>query len=223
MPKVKRDYYGLDFYLEHPFSDKWSVKLLYTFSKSYGNTEGLVNSDRAASATSGLNTTAVSTQDNDKASLMERANGYLNNDRRHQFKVYGVYEFNDQWRVGGKMSVNSGRPINCYAHLFPAPASYNNAYYYQCGVEGYPGFHETHRGSEGRTPWLVTFDATLSYTPSWAKGFELQMAVSNLFDTRTPIIYDTQSTSANQVIDKAWMMADYNSPRTVTFTASYEF
>lgn len=223
MPKAKRSYYALDFYLEHPFNDKWSAKFLYTFSKSYGNTEGPVNSDRASSADSGFNDSTSTTQDYDKTLLMERANGYLNNDRRHQLKAYGTYQFNDEWSLGGSMSAVSGRPINCYAHYPTKLPSYDSAYYFYCGVAGTDAFKTTWRGSEGRTPWLVTFNLGLRYSPQWAKGLKLSMDVMNVLDTRTAVIYNTQSTSSRTAINKLWMQPDYNDPRTVTFSASYEF
>jgi outer membrane receptor for ferric coprogen and ferric-rhodotorulic acid len=37
---AKRKYYALNMYLEHPFDGKWQARLDYTFSRSYGNTEG---------------------------------------------------------------------------------------------------------------------------------------------------------------------------------------
>ncbi len=223
MPKARRTYFALDFYLDHPMSDNWSAKFLYTYSRSAGNTEGPVNSDRASGGDSGLNDSTSTTQDYDKTLLMERAYGLLNNDRRHQFKAYGTYRFNEEWSFGGSMSLASGRPINCYAH-YPTPLpSYDSAYYWYCGLPGTPEFKETSRGSEGRTPWLYTFNVSANYAPLWAKGLKLSVDVMNLFDTRTAVIYNTQSTSSHTQINKLWGKPDYNDPRTVTFTASYSF
>ncbi|MGP1666446.1 MAG: hypothetical protein ACTS5I_11170, partial [Rhodanobacter sp.] len=42
---LKRKYYGLDLYLEHPFDGKWFGKIDYLYSKSYGNSEGQVRTD----------------------------------------------------------------------------------------------------------------------------------------------------------------------------------
>lgn len=223
MPKAKRSYFALDFYLDHPFNEQWSAKFLYTYSRSRGNTEGPVNTDRATGSDSGLNDSTSTTQDFDKALLMERAYGPLNNDRKHQFKAYGTYKLNDEWSFGASASLISGRPVNCYAH-YPTPLpSYDGAYYWYCGLPNMPEFRETHRGSEGRTPWLYTFNVSASYTPRWMKGLKLSMDVMNLFDTRTAVIYETRSTSSRTDINKLWGLPDYNDPRTVTFTASYSF
>lgn len=43
--KAIRRYYALDLYLEHPFNGKWQGRIDYTFSRSYGNTEGQTKSD----------------------------------------------------------------------------------------------------------------------------------------------------------------------------------
>ena len=223
MPKARRSYFAMDFYLEHPFSNGWSAKFLYTYSRSRGNTEGQINSDRATGGDSGYNDSTSTTQDFDKPLLMERAYGLLNNDRRHQFKAYGAYKLNDEWNFGGSMSMASGRPINCYAHHPIPQPSYDSAYYWYCGLPNTPEFKQTHRGSEGRTPWLYTFNINASYTPNWFKGLRLSVDVMNLFDTRTAVIYETRSTSSHTEINKLWKMPDYNDPRTVTFTASYSF
>ncbi|MGO4611356.1 LytR C-terminal domain-containing protein, partial [Variovorax sp. 2RAF20] len=37
-PDMKRKYYELDLFMEHPFDGKWYGKLDYVFSRSYGNT-----------------------------------------------------------------------------------------------------------------------------------------------------------------------------------------
>ena len=154
---------------------------------------------------------------------MQRAYGLLNNDRTHQFKAYGSYKLNDEWHFGGSMSLASGRPVNCYAH-YPTPLpSYDSASYYYCGLPNTPEFKQTSRGSEGRTPWLYTFNVNAAYTPQWLKGLRLSVDVMNLFDTRTAVIYNTSSTSSRSDINKLWGMPDYNDPRTVTFSASYSF
>ncbi len=42
---MKRKYYGLNLFLEHPFDGKWYGKVDYLYSRSYGNSEGQVRSD----------------------------------------------------------------------------------------------------------------------------------------------------------------------------------
>ena len=45
MPKLKRKYYALDFFVEHALSNNWYGKLEYTFSRNLGNTEGQLASE----------------------------------------------------------------------------------------------------------------------------------------------------------------------------------
>lgn len=42
--KAKRSYVSVDLFLEHPFNEKWYGRVDYTWSHSYGNTEGQVKS-----------------------------------------------------------------------------------------------------------------------------------------------------------------------------------
>ncbi|UWX04123.1 hypothetical protein H1235_01560 [Pseudoxanthomonas sp. NC8] len=53
------------------------------------------------------------TQDFDYKELAVDSYGYLPNDRRHSLKLFGNYQFNDEWSAGGNLLVQSGRPINC--------------------------------------------------------------------------------------------------------------
>jgi hypothetical protein len=100
--KAKRDYIAVDLFIEHPLSDKWYGRLDYTWSRSFGNTEGQVKSDIGQDDVS-------KTQDWDAAALMEYAGGYLANDRRHQLKGYGAYMFNDEWSASATLRIMSGR------------------------------------------------------------------------------------------------------------------
>lgn len=51
LPDYKRKYYALDLSLEHPFDGTWYGKFSYTFSRSYGTTEGQLLSSIGTSAT----------------------------------------------------------------------------------------------------------------------------------------------------------------------------
>lgn len=45
--------------------------------------------------------------------FMTFANGLLPNDRTHQVKAFGFYEFNSEWSLGANLLVQSGRPKVC--------------------------------------------------------------------------------------------------------------
>ncbi|RNK56824.1 hypothetical protein C9402_12890, partial [Xanthomonas vasicola pv. vasculorum] len=84
--KAKRNYVAVDLFIEHPFDEKWYGRVDYTWSHLYGNTEGQVKSDLGQADIS-------KTQDWDAAQLMYYAGGNLANDRRHQLKAFGAYQF----------------------------------------------------------------------------------------------------------------------------------
>jgi len=107
LPKAKRTYFALDFFLEHPFSDGWYGRVSYTYSKSKGNTEGQTKSDNAQ-------TDVAVTSTWDFKELMEGSYGYLPNDRRHQIKGFGYYQVTPEWAFGATTVAESGRPKNCF-------------------------------------------------------------------------------------------------------------
>lgn len=113
-PKAKRKYTALEVFFEHS-SDNFFLQGSYTYAKSIGNTEGGVKSDIGQADTS-------VTQDFDYYALTVDTYGYLPNDRRHSFKLFGNYEWSDQWSTGFNYLVQSGRPLNCFGVLDLNPA-----------------------------------------------------------------------------------------------------
>ena len=93
--QAKRKYYSLELYLEHPFDGKWYGKIDYVFSRSYGNTEGPVQSNIGQGGSS-----QSATEQWDFSQIMSYSNGLLSNDQKHQFRLYGSYEITPEWMVG---------------------------------------------------------------------------------------------------------------------------
>src|SRR5690606_34621883 len=104
-PKAKRTYSAIEVFFDGKW-DQFFFQGSYTYAKSKGNTEGGVKSDI------GQGDTNV-TQDFDYLDLTTDTYGYLPNDRRHSFKLFGSYQFTDEWAVGANLLVQSGRPLNC--------------------------------------------------------------------------------------------------------------
>jgi len=134
--KAKRDYVAVDLFLEHPMTDKWYGRVDYTWSRNFGNTEGQVKSDIGQDDVS-------KTQDWDAAALMEYAGGYMANDRRHQLKGFGAYQFNDEWTASATLRIMSGMPKTCLGfygtdHSEPV-AGYGASYHYCDGKPSRPG------------------------------------------------------------------------------------
>ncbi len=112
-PKAKRTYAALETSFTYN-NDKLFLQGSYTYAKSKGNTEGGVKSDIGQDDTN-------TTQDFDYYELTVDTFGYLPNDRRHSFKLFGNYKFTDEFSVGFNAIVQSGRPVNCFGVLDTDP------------------------------------------------------------------------------------------------------
>ncbi|WP_343124509.1 TonB-dependent receptor [Rhodanobacter sp. C06] len=169
-PKASRKYYALEAYLEHPFDGKWQGKIDYVFSKSYGSTEGPVQSNIGQGGSSVSATTQW-----DYGQLMQYANGVQANSRKHVLKAYGTYQVTPEWTVSGILTVASGTPKSCLGYYGPGETNPGNGYgafYHWCGGVPTPG------GSTGYTPWIHPLDLSVEYRPEWADkklGFQLQV------------------------------------------------
>ncbi|MGE8225344.1 MAG: TonB-dependent receptor [Stenotrophomonas sp.] len=218
-PKAKRDYKALSLAAEK-HTDKWYASFNYTWAKLTGNYEGLVKS------TNGQDDTGT-TSDFDFAEIMYGANGYLFNDHRHTFKLYGGYSFNDEWQVGANIQVQSGAPISC---LGGGTGTFGTEY-------GYAGVFHTCNvgeddisklGSSGRTPWTLSFSPNVVYKPKWAEGLSMQLSVLNAFNSIKPLqVYETKYSynSAGTVTDFYSYRAGkyYTSPRYVRMQLQYDW
>ena len=183
-PKAKRIYRSLTLSADRQ-GERWYASLNYTWAKLNGNYEGLVKSTNGQSDTG-------TTSDFDFKELMYGADGYLFNDRRHSFKLYGSYDITDQLQLGANLLVQSGTPITC---LGGGPGSFDTEY-------GYAGvFHTCNTdieevsklGSSGRTPWTVSFDPSLLFRPAAMPGLSVQFSITNLFNSIKPLqVFETK-------------------------------
>lgn len=213
MPDFKRDYYAMNLYLEHPFDGKWQARVDYTYSRSYGNSEGQVRSD--------IGQTDVSaTVDWDYGSFENYANGYLSNDRKHQLKFYGSYQVNSEWLLGAVVRVASGTPRSClgyYGAEQTNPTGYGPYYHYCDGLPSRPG-------DAGRNPWNETVDLNLEYRPAFADHkLAFNVFAFNVFNqqrvTQTNPIYG----QAGSVATAYGVPLTAQAPRYVRFGVSYDF
>jgi len=218
-PHVKRNYYGLNMYLEHPFDGTWFGRLDYTYSKSYGNTEGQVKSDIGQAD-------IAATQDWDYPSLMDYSNGLLSNDRKHQIKAYGGYQVTPEILLSANVSITSGAPKSCeglYGPFETHPA-YNGNYYHFCG--GKP----SRPGDAGRTPWQHILSLNAEYRPEFAdKKLAFNVLVYNVLNERKPNYYDP-GYGASDALEPTYNLAggavaspDFETPRYVQFGITYDF
>jgi outer membrane receptor for ferrienterochelin and colicin len=217
--KPKRTFLALDFFLEHPFSDGWYGKVVYTWSQNKGNTEGQTKSDNGQ-------TDVSATSSWDYPFFMNNANGFLPSDRTHQIKAIGYWQFMPEWGIGGNFAASSGRPKNCNGNYTGDDPGYGSIYFY-CSFDGNTAVDfATPRGSQGRLPWNISLDANAVYQPAAIKGLKLRLDVFNLFNRQSALaIRETHESDG----DKTAVLSTYNSvisysaPRYLKFTAQYDF
>ncbi|MET0934537.1 MAG: TonB-dependent receptor [Luteibacter sp.] len=212
--KAKRQYYALDLYLEHPFDGKWQGRIDYTFSRSFGNTEGQTKSD--------IGQTDISkTQDWDSALLMQNANGLLSNDRTHQLKAYGAYQFAPEWLVSGNLRLASGSPKSCLGYLDgaedPDPIGYGSSYHNCNGQPSHPG--------DTRNPWYKQLDLALTYRPAYFDSkLAFGLSVFNVTNERKPLnSFSTYESSPQTVLNNYDVGQYFQTPRYARLTATYDF
>jgi outer membrane receptor protein involved in Fe transport len=212
-PHLKRNYYGLEMYLEHPFDGKWYGKVDYLYSKSYGNSEGQVRSD--------IGQTDVSaTVDWDYPSLMVYSNGELSNSRRHTIKAYGSYQLTDEFLLSGNITMQSGAPKDCLG-LFGSdesdPTQYGSYYHFCYGQPSPPG-------RQGHLPWTYLVDLSAEYRPTWAdKKLAFSISVFNVLNKRDKLAIYPQSGGTNSVDPDYKTTLFQTTPRYARFGISYDF
>ncbi|WP_448103052.1 TonB-dependent receptor [Luteibacter jiangsuensis] len=219
-PDLKRKYYALELYLEHQFTNNWYARVDYTFSRSYGNSEGQLKSDIGQLDPS-------VTQDWDAPEIMQYSNGPLPNDRTHQLKAYGYWQAAPEWLFGANLAMATGRPKNCLGQD-PVDAIQYGASYFECGFQPAP------RGSKGRLPWTWSLDLNAEYRPMWAganQPLAFTAAVFNLagkqrtvaqIDTGELDTVDADTGLPNVNPDYRRPVA-YQSPRYFRFGVRYDF
>ena len=125
-PKAERDYDGVEFRLTKRFSHQWFGSFSYTYSRLYGNYDGLTSTDISDSqGRNGANTDRAF----DEPFMQFDAHGKLQNgplatDRPNAFKA-NVY-YNLKWKklntvLGLFQQVYSGTPLTSYISVWGAP------------------------------------------------------------------------------------------------------
>ncbi|MGY3265101.1 TonB-dependent receptor [Lysobacter sp. HA35] len=240
-PKARRTYKALELFTDLTYQH-FFLQASYTWAESRGNTEGGVKSDIGQADTS-------VTQDFDYKVLTVDTFGYLPNDRRHTLKVFGNYEFNDEWSMGANLIVQSGRPLNCFGTLDLNPAEpvlnpangnvvtqnftphpYGSSFMRCATSERYGGVQDSTvirspRGTSGRLPWTNSIDLNLAWRPAFVKGLQVKMDVFNVLNSQkvTSVSEVQQDASSGQVLDTWLLPTSFQAPRSVRFMVQYDF
>ena len=216
LPKAERKYSAIDTFVEHAYSNGWYGKVSYTWSRSYGNTEGQTRSENAQ-----INPGATTTWD--LPQLSENATGLLPNNRTHALKAYGFYDVTSEWNVGANLSIATGRPINCLGNHPTFTGGYAGNFFY-CGNpnSAKPVNTPAPRGTLGNLPTDIRLDMNLTYRPAILAGFGFRADVFNLMNRQTILtINETYNSGANLVNPNFRAPTALVAPRSVRFTMEY--
>ncbi|MET1254410.1 TonB-dependent receptor [Aliikangiella maris] len=237
LPEYKRTYKGLEFTAERTFNDDFFVNVSYLLSYSKGNVEGYVNSTLGQED-------AGATQDFDHYRYQEGSDGYLPNDRRHQFKAYGAYKLTDEVTLTGRISASSGSPTSCNGYIplegligepgteHAGDTSFDYANFQRYSASSFYCKDEngvsqlSKRGAYGETDWLYTLDMGINYRPEAVEGLTLQVDVFNPFNFDTVTEVNQQKDLArdnNEVNPNFLSPTGFQAPRRVDFTIRYQF
>lgn len=216
-PKAEREYHALTFTFDGKVTERFHLAGSYTWSRSEGNTEGLVRSDNGQRDPGW-------TRAFDEPEIVEDGYGRLPNDRPHNFKIWGSYDITEDLSASFNYNWFSGRPLNHFGYHEDLPDW--AAEYFRKDGQPVP------RGTAGRTSDVQTLNLGLNYFTDILGGqAQLSLTVFNPFawDTITDVEEIGESgplipgdPSAN---DKAlWNTpTNWQSPRSVRLSVRYDF
>jgi hypothetical protein len=187
-----RKYRAFELMLDRAWDRRWSMNASYTLAYSRGNAEGPVNSDTNFSDTG-------RTEAFDNPWVNFGGYGNLPNDRRHQFKLRGVYGINHAWQFGATLAAQSGRPISAFGvgNPFDRTSQSVDSFFVctaNCTAPPSQRQYELHpRGSEGNLPWTFDLGANVSWSHSFPLAdLQVRFSVYNLLNQERVLEVDEQ-------------------------------
>ena len=219
LPAAERTYDAVEFTFERPWDGRWSLQGSYTWSRSYGNSEGYVQSDFGQDD-------AGITQDFDQPGFTDFATGRLPNDRTHRFKLFGAYAPTEQFVIGTNVSVDSPRPLSCFGfHPTDVFGNLYGAASHYCGLQPAP------RGEGSETDWIYNVDMSFRYNIDAGQDRQISFTadVFNIFNfqgaTQRDEFGETSIAAANAAGEPTAVfynpnydiVTGYQAPRSVRF------
>ncbi|TLM78349.1 TonB-dependent receptor [Microbulbifer harenosus] len=224
-PVPERSYNAIELILDRQFADRWSFNTSYTWSRSYGNYEGGVNSDTG-------NDIPGWTEAGDNVAYLLGNYGRLPNDRTHSLKMRGIYALTDSLSLSASFSMISGRPINARAQGNPFTDSESYDFNYVC-VENCSGdytnaertFARLNKGQYGDLDWINTLDLGAAYRTQVAgRDVSLRADIFNVLNSQSvtdvdEILRYTMATNSDDFLSPT----AFQTPRSVRLSASVDF
>jgi hypothetical protein len=192
-PEPKRIFKGVQLDATKRFSKNWQALASYLYSKLEGNFDGLyapfTNVGADPNITAAYDYFDFFTNGSDFTRITN--DGPLSNDRRHQFKVSGVYLTPWKLSVGLSAFYRTGTPLTRYG--------YSDIY-------GRYEFFLTRRGAEGRTPDNYEADLHLGYPLQVGPAtVNFLVDIFSLLDAQRPVLLDQRwgfEEADNAVLDE---------------------
>ena len=157
-PKARRDYDAFALQFVKNFRDNWLLNASYTLSWLRGNIGGLISQDGVIIPNH--------TADFDSKGLTINRDGYLPNDHRSSFKVFGAKE----WVVTAKHHLTGGLALHALSGA-PTTALGRDTDY---GL-GFAFLEQ--RGTGPRLPWQYSADITAGYRFAINKNHVLSVSI----------------------------------------------
>jgi hypothetical protein len=172
-PELVREYRALQLAFQKRLQDNWQLAGSYVYSRLEGNYGGTLGDDTRFTHPALPDSTA-------------NTSGLLENDRTHQAKLYGSYQWSFGLTSGLVAQYLSGIPISKRGN-FPLRPFFSRGQRFI-----------TPRGSAGRTPDLFTLDLHLGYTLRMGNALSVSL-FGDLFN-----VTDSQRAVS---VDEIWTFA----------------
>jgi len=226
------EYDAVEFEADRRFSNGWSIQSSYRWSRLWGNFEGFFRNDNGQSDPGITSLFDFPTNDptyvslgaplgfrGDIRFLGSAGNGPLPNDRRHQGKLFGNYQFGFGANVGVGVQIQSGAPLTALAAnpVYDSPGEIPET------PRG--AGMQTEQGFRTRTPVQMNFDVHGDYgIRLGARRLVVLADAFNLFNQQRVLDYDNYTEISFQVTNPNFgRVIAYQNPRTVRFGARFEF
>jgi len=173
-PRARRDYDAVELVLRKRLGHGWGGRVFYLWSRLWGNTGGLTDSDFYSIAPNFSRTWDSVIMPFDQNA--QPVYGALATDRTHQLKAQIIYELRSGTTIGGSWFGASGIPRSRLAAFVPGP--------------GFPVFYEG-RETDGRGPFTSQLDLQLEQRIRLSGRLELTLLASvfNVFNEGKPTDY----------------------------------
>jgi outer membrane receptor protein involved in Fe transport len=189
--RAQRFYRAFEVTATKRFTNHWQMITSYVYSSLTGNYEGLFRNDNGQSDP---NITSLF----DLQSLLDNTYGRLPNDRPHQFKFNGSYQFPFKLMLSGNFYMQSGTPFN---QLIPHPIYGNNeGFQVQRGTAVVPVVTAVQAGfpnvvdsiGESRTPTTMNLDLGVYFPIKLGEKKELRLTGDwfNVFNQQRALTLD---------------------------------